>query len=205
VTKRYYPVYWAPDLDPSWEINPGVLQRVDMCIPTKLGGLRPVNAYDLGNDVGGHKRSLRRDLRHPIIGSATANGTFVGTDSRLVVVSLGPIAGPTRARAGGAYTTTADWQFATRGSRTFAASITNAAAGIDLGRDVCDCAGSPPKASFVVAQSNFLLLADTDDGTRTTDQIWTSAVGNDADFAPSLSTECGTYLLRDTRRADHRL
>jgi hypothetical protein len=199
VTKRYYPVYWAPDLDPSWEINPGVLRTVDFCFPAKTGGLRSMAAYDLANDVTGPSVLATATYGTPLIGRATANGTFVGTTKRLVLLTPGAgVSWTDKSKGAANYTTATDWQFATRGSRTFAASIVNPLQVSTSGGTFADCAGSPPKASFVVAQSNFLLLADTDDGTHTTDQVWTSAIGNDADFAPSLATECSTYLLRDT-------
>ena len=34
---KFVPVYFAPDMDPSWMVNPGVLVDVQNMIPTTRG------------------------------------------------------------------------------------------------------------------------------------------------------------------------
>jgi hypothetical protein len=103
-------------------------------------------------------------------------------------------------KGGADYSVAANWCFTTFGNDLIAVSKTNppqvstaqAAAFADLG-------GAPPKASVCTTQKNFVILGDCNNGTNDLgDQVWWSALGNDASWTTSASTQAGNLRLRDT-------
>lgn len=197
---KYFPIYFAPDLDPSWGVNPGLLIDVAQLIPTKRNTLASYAASST-QDLSGSFSSATYGVA--ICGAIVqrTNGTgrmIVGTTKRLmehtgtawVDVSAG----------GADYSAAADWNFTTFGNDLIAVSKANAVqVSTAQASAFTALAGAPPKASVCASNKNFVLLGDCNDGTNDLgDQIWWCGLGNDTTWTVSASTQAGNYRLRDT-------
>ncbi len=195
---KYAPIYFAPDLDPSWVVNPGILTSVTDMIPSKRNTLKTIaqaDTQDLSNGT-----FVEATYGVPIIGGIykQVSGTgrlIVGTATRLMENT--GAAWVDRSLSGSAYTTAANWCFTTYGNDLIAVSKANAPQ-VSTSTTFAALGGSPPKAAVCTTQKNFVLLGDTDDGTSLGDRIWWSGLGNDATWTVSAATQAGNYRLLAT-------
>jgi hypothetical protein len=196
---RYYPLFFGPDLDPAWAINPGVLTDVADMVPSKRGTLKTY-ASTTSQDISAGTFSestygtcLSGCVQKKIDGTGRM---FVGTTTRLMENTGASWSD----RSAGAtdYTTAANWDFTTFGNDVIAVSKANAPQ-VSNSTTFAALSGSPPKASVCTTNKNFVLLGDCDNGTDNLgDQIWWSGLGNDATWAASAATQAGNYRLLDS-------
>ena len=196
---QYYTVFFAPDLDNWWNINPGMLLDVTDLVPTKRGSYKTYQAGATENFSNGafseatYGITLNGQIIKKIDGTARM---FAGTTKRLmentgsawVDVSLG----------GSDYSVAPNWNFTTFGNDVIAVSKTNPPQVSSSGA-FANLGGGPPKASVCTTQRNFVILGDTNDGVDDLgDRLWWSALGNDASWTASAATQAGNLRLRDT-------
>ena len=201
---KYYPLTFAPDLDPSWSLNPGILTDVTNMVPTKRNTF--INyAPGVGFGSAFAEATYGISLTGAILKDTAGVGRlFVATNTRLMEMT-GLTTWTDRSKSGIDYAFDTnhrynfDWCFTTYGDHVIAVSKKNppqlsssATAFVDLG-------GAPPKASCCTTQKNFVLLGNCNDGTNDLgDQVWWSGLGNDQTWTVSASTQAGNYRLRDT-------
>jgi hypothetical protein len=186
---------FAPDLDPN---NPAILVDCDRVYPTTKG-VRPQPAL---------VQSYPAPATGPVRGAHVAtylDGTsrlYVGTESKL----YRGLNGAYQDYSGGQTFQTPEnlrWRFAQFGDDTIAVN------GFDLpqfinstGGSFAPLAGNPPIARFVAVANNFVFLLGLHDpdglAALTPTQWWCSAIGNDADWSPSASTQSANAYLDDT-------
>lgn len=191
---KFVPVYFAPDMDPSWMVNPGVLVDVQNMVPTTRGTLAnyvctasekhgTVASYaSLG--VGDYALSARIMRRLAGSGSGTAR-FFIGTTLKLLEVGSSSITDETRA-SGGDYLAQ-DWTWDSFGDTMIACawvgttapgSVPQVSTGA-AGTSFADLTGSPPRAGLCVTQKNQLLVANVSDGSTSYADGWMcSGLGN---------------------------
>lgn len=210
---KTYPVYFAPDLNPSWSVNPGVLTAVADMYPTKRGSLR---AYAC-TSAAAYSTSSTTTKGTPLVGRSMGGYVFVGTTKRILfpdsgVGALYDVSKDTNADLQpNDYTTASDWSFSAWGWQFIACSKVNPpqtltfdpATGLFTGTGLfTDLGGSPPKASLCVVQKDFLLLFDCNDGSYDlNDQVCWSGLANLTSWttgANNLATQAGNNRLRDT-------
>jgi len=91
------------------------------------------------------------------------------------------------------------WRFAQFGNDTIAVNGTDLPQAItNLGSAFTPLGGLPPVAKYVAAANNFVLLFNLSSGALTPTSWWTSAIGNDADWAPDIATQSVNGFLDDT-------
>lgn len=179
---------FEPDASNS---KPGIITECENLIPT-LNGYRSANdVVDVGMDA----------LAGECIASAVAellDGTrrlFAGTVDKIFERSgTGWVD-----RSGSVYAATRDapWEFAQFGNSTIAAT-----AGSNMQRSTG--AGFTDlvaiKAKHVCAVKGFVIAAGTDEATygKQGDRWWCSALNNETDWVPSISTQCTTGRLVDS-------
>lgn len=201
---KYFPLTFAPDLDPSWSLNPGILTDVTNMVPTKRNTFI---SYSANNSFGSAfaEASFGISLTGIVLKDTLGVGRlFVATNTRLMEAT-GLSTWTDRSKSGVDYAFDTnhrynfDWCFTTFGDHVIAVSKRNppqlsssATAFVDLG-------GGPPKAACCTTQKNFVLLGNCNDGTNDLgDQVWWSGLGNDQTWTVSASTQAGNYRLRET-------
>ena len=201
---KYFPLTFAPDLDPSWSLNPGILTDVTNMVPTKRNTF--INyAPGVGFGSAFAEATYGISLTGVILKNTLGVGRlFVATNTRLMELTA-LSTWTDRSKSGTDYLFDTDhkynfdWCFTTYGDHVIAVSKKNppqlsssATAFVDLG-------GGPPKAACCTTQKNFVLLGNCNDGTNDLgDQVWWSGLGNDQTWTVSASTQAGNYRLRDT-------
>jgi len=202
---KYFPVVFAPDLDPSWGINPGVLTDVQNMVPTKRGTLQNYAcATTLGTTFSESTYST------PLTGAIIKK---VDGTARLFVATLTRLMEATdtstwidRSKGAADYSFTSDnhrydedWQFTSYGNDVIAVSKSNNPQVINASSAFADLGGSPPKAACCTTNKNFVLLGNCNNGVNDLgDQIWWSGLGNDATWTADAATQAGNYRLLDT-------
>ena len=216
---KFVPVYFAPDMDPSWAVNPGVLVDVQNMVPTTRGTLAnyactaserygTVAAYTaLGSSD--YVTSARIMRRVSGVGSGSAR-FFLGTTLKLLEVGSSSITDETRS-SGGDYTAD-DWTWDNFGDTMIACAWKSNVAPSNVpqistgaaGTNFADLTGSPPRACLCVTQKNQLLVANVSDGSTWFADGWMcSGVGNITSWttiggAANLSTGANNGRLTET-------
>jgi hypothetical protein len=199
------PVFYAPDRDPDWSRNPGVLTDCVDMIPDKKGSLRSWVGQQVGlaswsyASLGGpalHARSF------PVSNGSTFR--LVATSSRLLNAagSWGVMSIIDVSLGGAAYAgSPQDWAFSQRGDKIYAVSKLVAPQVFTVGTSAAFAAlgGTPPKAACTAVNRNFVMLGDCNNGASDLgDQWWCSGIGNDATWTPDPATECANGRLLET-------
>ena len=193
----YVPLYFAPDADPSWAVNPGVCVDVRNMVPTTRGTLvnyccTPSETYETvapytGLSAGDGPVGARIMRRINGTGSGTSR-FFIGTTEKLLEVGTTTITDVSRA-IGGVYAGS-EWTFASFGDTMIACEVTGGvpvsvpqlSTGV-LGTLFAAATGSPPRAQLCVVQKNMLLVANVGDGATTFGDGWMcSGLGNIASW-----------------------
>lgn len=197
---QYYTIYFAPDVDSWWNVNPGMLLDIADLVPTNKRSYKSYQSSASQNVNNGafseatYGTALTGKILKRVDGTARM---FAATPTRLlentaaawVDVSLG----------GTNYTTATDWNFAAFGNDVLAVSkanntqISSTVAGV-----FANLGGGSPKASCITVQKNFVIVADTDDGTNNLgDNIMWSALGNDKSWTADAATQAGNVRILD--------
>src|SRR5512135_2192973 len=199
---KYTQVFFAPDLDPSWDTNPGLLIDVTDLIPSKRGTLKSY-ASTSSQDYTGFgfftETSYGITLGGACIKRTDGTGRLiVGTTTRLMECTgtswVDVSAGGTN------YSTATDWDFATFGNHLIAVSKANAPhVSTAVAAAFTALAGAPPKASCITVSKNFVMLGDCNNGVNDLgDQVWWSALGDETSWTASAATQAGNLRLLDT-------
>jgi len=101
-------------------------------------------------------------------------------------------------RGTGYNASTADWHAATWGDQIIACNYLDATQS-STGAGFSGLGGGSPKARYVAANINFVMLADVDDGGSNvySDMVWWSGVRNPNTWTPSQATQAGAVRLLD--------
>jgi hypothetical protein len=188
---NYVPVYFAPDQDPAWTANPGVLSYVGNLVPSTRGtlvnwtsaiservGAAPVTAQ-VSSDIPRSAVVLKR------VGASTDRRYFLGTDNRLLEYNMNTNAPTDVSRTAGGPYAASEWAFDTFGD-VMLAMCSNPSSGAhpteypqksqgNYGTAFAAMTGSPnnpPKAALGVVQSNFLVLFNVYDGATWLEDGW---------------------------------
>ena len=196
---NFVPLYLAPDLDPAWSKNPGLLVDAGDVVPSKRGTLK---SWQCATDVGvtgfseaTYGKALKGAILKRIDGSARL---FIGTKGRLLEGSIAS-GFLDRSKSGNYSANTSDWQFTSFGNVAIATNKYNAPQMSIGSGPFVDLTGSPPKAQLCCTQNNFVMLANYDDGTNNyQDGWWCSALGNYAYWTPGIAYNCYNGRLLDT-------
>lgn len=90
------------------------------------------------------------------------------------------------------------WRFGQYGNVTLAVNRTDATQA-STGAAFADCGGTPPKASLIEVNQNFVLLFNYNDGVNDyADGWWCSALGNYTSWTPSIATQAANGRLTST-------
>ncbi len=188
---------FAPDADPT---TPGVITALTAMVPTIRGSyVGAPSGVDVGMDA----------LAAAALGAAictTLDGTnrlFAGTASALYEKSTTTWNDVTRT-VGGAYSVTATnpWRFAQFGDTSLAVSKAVQLQSISTGTDFADL--NAPSAAVMCVSNRFVMLGNTNNGGSGTtygdspDRWYCSAIEDETDWTPSVTTQCATGRLVDT-------
>lgn len=186
-----YRLNYQPDLDLNWSVNPGCC--------TAMAGLAPLDNGNLGTVV---KDS---NLGFSTTGEDVLHGQmFTQTDGtvRLLAFRVNDIdeyiAAGTRTNRATGLTTATDWSAAAWGNQIIAVSKANATQS-STGAGFSALGGGSPKAAYIAANVNFVMMADVDDGGSNvyTDMVWWCGIRNPATWTPSQATQAGNIRLLD--------
>ena len=196
---QYFPVYFAPDKDPSWTVNPGVLIDLTNFVPSKRNTLKTWQADHTTAVYGSAPIDDLTDgtlLAGAIFKSSASSARFILGTTKQIFEKAPASSGYTSRKTLSA--DAPDMCFTTFGNDIIAVSKTNNPQ-VSTSTTFSDLGGTPPKAFCCTTQKNFVILGDTNDGVNDLgDQVWWSGIGNDATWTPSASTQAGNLRLRDT-------
>lgn len=187
------PLYYGPDLDQAWSRNAGVCRYMTQFLPTMRGSYATVSTG--GNYFGSSTLNSM-----PLIGYLFRQ---VSGTERMLLFNTTSIdeynnAASRTSRGTGYNASTTGWSAAAFGNNIIACNYLDATQ-VSSGAGFGNLGGSPPKARHVTVQSNFVMFADTDDGTNQyADQVWWSGQGNSASYTPDLATQAGNIRLVDS-------
>lgn len=180
---------FAPDLDPAAD---GVVVDCDGIVPTSQGLAAALSPQDaglpaLGSTVtGAFVAQLLDGTRRTFAAQSTRIDEAIGTTW-------------TDRSAAGGYTGTNRWRFCTFGANVLA---TNKAQPIQQAAPAGAFAAisGAPQAAIIEAVAGFVMAANTQDGVNgdNPDRWWCSALFNQADWTPSVTTQCANGRLVDT-------
>jgi hypothetical protein len=104
----------------------------------------------------------------------------------------------TRTNRGVGYSaSTTTWDAAAWGNYIYACNYHDATQ-VSNGTSFSAVGDDCPKARWVAANVNFVMLADTDDGVdQLSDQVWWSALQDPTEWTPSIATQAGKVRLLD--------
>lgn len=92
---------------------------------------------------------------------------------------------------------TTGWDAAAWGNSIYACNKLDATQ-VSTGTTFAAVGDDCPKARYIAANINFVMLADTDDGADDLpDQVWWSALQNPTEWTPSIATQAGKVRLLD--------
>ncbi len=202
----FIPVYYAPDIDQSWDVNPGVLNTIQNYVPTRRGTYANF-ANGPSQDVAGITPWAIATYGSPCTGyvfkavsgaTASARMFVLSNETHYRIVELTAAGAVTdRSKSGTDYSACTQWTMTAAGNAILACNgvtamqVSTSAAFSDLG------GGAPTGALCLESNFGFVLAGNKGDGTNA-DSVGWSALGNYASWTPSLATQAGNYRLLDT-------
>jgi hypothetical protein len=189
------PVFFAPDIDTSWDVNPGAIAYMAAMAPLQSGYY---------GTVSGLTAFQTADVDFPIVGNdilaAYMFRAVAGTVRFLVFRSTGIdeyTVGSVRTSRVSGLTTSTEWSAAAWGDQIIACNLNNSTQS-STGGNFSALSGAP-KARHIAANLNFVMLADTDDGvTPYKDEVYWSGIYNPNTWTTSIATQCGRQRLLDS-------
>jgi len=182
------PVFFAPDLVTSWNENPGCLTTMNGFAPLQNGAYGTVgtsNFFGSATLTGADHRAAY------IFSLPNGSAVFVtGRDGNLDTYTNAGV----KTNIGTGYNGLT-WSMASWGTQIIATNLVDAVQVSAAGAAFSALGGSPPKASYVAANQNFVMLAGID---TNRDQVSWSALQNPTSWTPSIATQAGNYRLLDT-------
>lgn len=198
---QYLPVYFAPDLDPSWAVNPGILNYVSNYVPTKRGTLANFAngpTQDLSGPGTWSNAAYGKALTGYIFKKVTSGARLLIASSKRIVEFTAGGTQTDRSKSGTDYTTAATWTMTAQGNAIIAVSLANATQ-VSTSAAFSDLGGGSPKAQVCTSNMGFVMLGNYDDGTNQySDGWWCSALFDYSSFTPSLATQAANGRLLAT-------
>lgn len=184
----YVNPYFAPDLDCSWAVNPGILQSVTRFAPMQNGSLGTMGGATLFSLTGTDYLGAR------IFRNVDGTTRFLGFRKQNIdeYTNAG-----VRTNRGTAYNAaTAGWDAAEWGNQIIACNKLDATQS-STGAGFAALGGGSPKARYVASNLNFVMFYDVDDGGANVfaDMIWWGGIRNPNTYVPSQSTQAGNLRL----------
>ena len=174
---QYTPIFFAPDMDPSWSVNPGVLTDVRNLVPTVSGTLANYcstpddNLRGITALVSAKVPNTAKIMKRVGVGGGSDSARFfIGADDTLYEVNRTSGLIVDVSKSAGAYTAS-EWAFDTFGDTMLAAARATggaptqpvqASTGV-AGTVFADLAGSL-RSGIVVVQRGFVVAYDIHDG-----------------------------------------
>jgi hypothetical protein len=188
------PVFYAPDLDASWDVNPGVLTSMNMLAPLQNGAYGSVGKFAnilTGTNLTGTDALHAQTFRQ-------ASGAVRFLVFRAENIDEYTSAGTRTNRGTGYSASTAAWNAAAWGDQIIACNGIDATQS-STGAGFSALGGGAPIASRIAANLNFVMLADVNDGAgfSHSDAVWWSALQDPTSWTPSLATQAGRIRLLD--------
>lgn len=189
------PLYFAPDLDPSWEVNPGVLTEVRNMVPTSRGTLQNyvctdtelVDDFDAYTDASfttnGNVAVSAAILKSSEGFSSGSSRLILGTTTKLFSNSSTTAGSYTlndvTRTTGGDYSAT-EWVFDNYGNKVIATEWVGGGTATGTPQTSTGTATtkfgnlttSAPRAQLCCVQKGMLLLANVSDGSTTLTDGW---------------------------------
>lgn len=186
---------FAPDMDPT---IPGVITDCADLIPTSRSTyVGAPTGVDVGQDALA-AAALAAAICIKLDGTARL---FAGTTTALYEKSGSAWTDVSRA-LGYSATTTNPWRFAQFGDTSLAVCKGNNVQSISTGADFADL--NAPTAAVMCVSNRFVMLGNTNNGGSGTtygdspDRWYCSALEDETDWTPSVTTQCATGRLVDT-------
>lgn len=186
---------FQPDADPT---TPGVIVDCSDLIPTVRGTyVGAPTGVDVGQDALA-AAAITAAIATKLDGTARL---FAGTTTKLYERSSTTWTDVSRVAAYNASTTN-PWRFAQFGNTTLAINKGDQLQSISTGTDFADL--NAPTAGVMCVAQGFVMLGDTNNGGSGTtygdspNRWYCSALYDETDWTPSVTTQCATGLLVDT-------
>jgi hypothetical protein len=186
-----YELTYAPNLDTSWNVNPGALVGMDGFAPLPNRAYGSVAIADWMTNITGAD-TLDAKMFRQVDGSVRL---LLFRESNIDEYSTGGV----RTNRGSGYTSSADWNSAAWGNQIIATNYLDAPQS-STGAGFSALSGTPPKGRFVASNVNFVMFADVDDGGSNvySDMVWWSAIQNPTSWTASIATQAGNVRLLDS-------
>lgn len=184
---------WTPDLNP---INsPGVSEAKNV-LPSADGYMPFRSVAQITDAINARARGAisAKDKSGVVYG-------YVGNETKLY--SFGATSHTDVTNTGGAYALSSDscWNFVKWGEKIIGVAIDENPQIITFGdANFADLSGSPPKAAFIAVISDFVVLANINDGTAKPLDVRWSAINDETDWTASQETQSDSQELRSNEK-----
>lgn len=185
------PCYFSPSVDSAWSVAPGALTNVDALAPLQVGAYGSIGTVDpfsgsfiTGTDI--LKGKMFRQVAGTVRFLVFRKQDIDEYDSFLALTNRGT-----------AYNAaTANWEAAAWGNQIIACNYLDATQS-STGAGFAGLGGGSPKARYVAASQDFVILADVDDGGSNvySDMVWWCGLRNPATWTPAIATQAGNIRL----------
>lgn len=188
-----YPLNWQPYLDKNWSVNPGCCTAMTGFMQQQTGTLACVRVT---SSFGGFSVTGSDALHAQVFGQTSGSSRFLVF--RVQNIDEYTNAGARTNRGTGYSASTTDWSAAAYGNQIIACNYYDATQS-STGAGFSGLGGGSPKARYIAANVNFVMLADVDDGGSNvfTDMVWWSGLRNPNTYTPSQATQAGNIRLLD--------
>jgi len=188
---KIVPCYFSPSVDNAWSVAPGALTGLQNFAPLQIGaygsmGVATPSGFSGIADLDFLKGKMFRQVA----------GTV-----RLLMFRPGNIdeydnAGTKTNRGTGYNAATANWEAAAWGNQIIACNYLDATQS-STGAGFAGLGGGSPKARYVAANQDFVILADVDDSGSNvfSDMVWWCGLRNPATWTPAIATQAGNIRL----------
>jgi len=157
---KWVPLDWMPDLDCSWEVNPGALKDCRGFVPLRRGSY---SSWDMETTLASYTSSTE-----PLIAGITrkSDGTarFFIFNKQSIYEYTNPTTGVDRSKGGGYSASTTAWTWAQFGDSTIATNYYDSPQ-VSASGAFADLSGTPPKAQLIAVALGQVMLANYNDGT----------------------------------------
>jgi len=180
---------FSPDLDPTAD---GAVVDLDGLVPTSKGLTAALGSQNAGLPALTSTPSVAF-VAQLLDGSRRI---FAGQPTR-IDEAIGSTW--TDRSAAGGYTSNNRWRFATFGNNTLATNKSQPIQQAAPAAAFAPIAGAP-QAAIIESVAGFVMAANTNDGVNgdNPERWWCSALFNQADWTPNVTTQCATGRLVDT-------
>jgi hypothetical protein len=194
--------FFAPDLDPSWNVNPGIVTGMDNFVPLRRDtyanwGCGSTQLFESG--LTWTSASYGTPLAAYIFKGQLSGARFFVCSKTKIIELTAPSTITDRSKGGGSYSSsTVQWTMVSQGNVILAANLKDAMQ-VSTSGIFSDLGGGSPKAQCLATNLGFVMAGNYDDGVNAYgDGWWCSALGNYASWTASLATQAANGRLLDT-------